>query len=98
MDINLLFLLGGGCFNGIYIVLSFGIDNVFDFVGFDCVYVVLLRWLYMCLFGVKCNFDEGLLFGVEFGGLLMLLVLVGKKESRNWIIVYIGFDGNFNWY
>jgi hypothetical protein len=98
VDINLLPLPGGGRLNGTHIALSLGTDNAFDSVGLDRAYVALLRWPHMRLLGVKRNLDEGLPLGVELGGLSMPLALVGKKESRNWIIAHIGFDGNFNWY
>lgn len=98
VDINLLPLPGGGRLNGTHISLSLGTDNNFDAVGLDRAYLALLRWPHMRLLGVQRNLDEGMPLGIELGGLSMPLSLVGKKESRNWIIAHLGFDGDFNWY
>ncbi len=98
VDFNLIPLPGGGRLHGTHISLSLGTNNAFDSVGLDRAYVAILRWPHTRLFGFQRNLDEGMPLGVDIGGLSMPLAIAGKKESRNWIIGLLGFDGDLNWY
>ena len=98
VDVNLLPLPGGGRLNGTHIAVGVGTNRAFEAIALDRAHLVLLRWPHARLLGVRRDWDQGMPVDIELGGLSMPLALVGKKESRNWIIGHLGIDGDFGWY
>lgn len=89
---------GGGRFNSTRITVGVGSNHDFSAVDLDKLHLQLFYWPHIRAFGVRRDRDQGLIGSIEIVGGSLPWVMVGKKESRNWIVGHIGIDLGYDWY